>query len=91
MVPQSRRPEDLPRRSSTWAGCMPMARAFEKDPKEAVKWYRKAADQGHAGAQHNLGWMYANGEGGERDPKEAVKWYRKAADQGMRRRRPNWA
>ena len=30
---------------------------------EAVKWYRKAADQGIAYAQYNLGYMYANGEG----------------------------
>ena len=25
-----------------------------KDVSEALKWYRKAADQGHAGAQYNL-------------------------------------
>jgi TPR repeat protein len=28
---------------------------------EAVKWYRKAAEQGDADAQNNLGWMYARG------------------------------
>ena len=33
-------------------------------------------------AQHNLGWMYANGKGVEKDPKEAVRWYLLAADQG---------
>jgi hypothetical protein len=53
-----------------------------KDDKEAVKWYRKAADQGLADAQYNLGVMYANGIGVRMDDKEAVKWYRKAADQG---------
>lgn len=26
-----------------------------KDYKQAVYWYRKAAEQGHAGSQHNLG------------------------------------
>ena len=26
---------------------------FPKDYSEAVKWYRKAAKQGHAGSQHN--------------------------------------
>ena len=30
---------------------------------EAVKWFRKAADQGKANAQYNLGNMYANGKG----------------------------
>ena len=44
--------------------------------------YRKAADQGYAGAQFNLGFMYANGRGVAKDEVEAVKWLRKAADQG---------
>ena len=30
----------------------------EQDFKEAVKWYQKAAEQGFAGAQYNLGAMY---------------------------------
>jgi TPR repeat protein len=29
--------------------------------KQAVYWYQKAADQGQAKAQYNLGVMYANG------------------------------
>ena len=45
-----------------------------------MKWLHKAAEQGHANAQYNLGVMYEDGEGA--DDKEAVKWYRKAADQG---------
>ena len=54
----------------------------EQDFKEAVKWYRKAAEQGNAVAQYNLGQMYREGQGVEQDFKEAVKWYRKAAEQG---------
>ena len=53
-----------------------------KDAVEAVKWYRKAADQGDADGQSNLGLMYQNGRGVAKDEVEAVKWYRKAADQG---------
>ncbi|MEX4218568.1 sel1 repeat family protein, partial [Haemophilus influenzae] len=49
---------------------------------EAVKWYRKAAEQGYADAQLNLGNMYAKGLGVKQDDVEAVKWYRKAAEQG---------
>jgi TPR repeat protein len=49
---------------------------------EAVKWYRKAAEQGNANAQYNLGMMYDNGSGVEKNKVEAVKWYRKAAEQG---------
>ena len=48
-----------------------------------MKWYRKSADQGFAGAQYNLGAMYANGEGVPQNATEAVKWYRRAADQGL--------
>jgi TPR repeat protein len=47
-----------------------------------VKWYRKAADQGLANAQSNLGNRYATGTGVAKDEVEAVKWFRKAADQG---------
>ena len=48
---------------------------------KAVKWYRKAAEQGSALAQSNLGVCYANGQGVAKDAVEAVKWYRKAAEQ----------
>ena len=53
--------------------------------KKAVKWYRKAADQGHADAQCNLGFMYANGLFVKQSYPEAAKWYKKAADQGHTR------
>ena len=43
---------------------------------------RKAAEQGNAEAQFNLGGMYANGLGVPEDQAEAAKWYRKAAEQG---------
>jgi TPR repeat protein len=43
-------------------------------------WYRKAADQGHARAQCNLGLMYANGQGVAQDHATATTWLRKAAD-----------
>ena len=49
---------------------------------EAVRWYRKAAEQGHVDAQNNLGAMYAEGTGVPQDDAEAVKWLRKAAEQG---------
>ena len=53
-----------------------------EDDAAAVKWYRKAAEQGYAMAQFNLGAMYAKGEGVPEDDAAAVKWYRKAAEQG---------
>jgi TPR repeat protein len=54
----------------------------KQDYAEAVKWYRKAAEQGEASAQFYLGLMYAKGQGVKQDYAEAVKWYRKAAEQG---------
>ena len=55
---------------------------MEKDAKEAVKWYRKAAEQGNAYGQHNLGWMYANGEGVPKGNVTAYAWYNLAAANG---------
>ena len=49
---------------------------------EAVKWLRKAADQGLAEAQTNLAFAHRSGEGVVKSHAEAVKWYRKAAEQG---------
>ena len=49
---------------------------------EAVKWYRKAAEQGDAVAQYKLAWMYENGEGVTQDTAEAVRRWHKAAEQG---------
>jgi hypothetical protein len=54
----------------------------KQDYAEAVKWYRKAADQGNALGQVSLGHMYKSSSGVKQDYAEAVKWYRKAADQG---------
>lgn len=53
-----------------------------RDPAEAAKWYRKAAEQGSAGAQLLLGGFYARGEGVARDYSQARTWYRRAAEQG---------
>lgn len=54
----------------------------EQDFVKAAGWYRIAADQGNARAQHNLALMYESGEGVSHDLAEAAKWYRMAADQG---------
>ena len=53
-----------------------------KDFDKALKWYGKAANQGNAVAQCNLGVIYQNGYGAAKDYDEALKWYRKAAEQG---------
>ena len=49
---------------------------------EAVKWYEKAAWQGHVMAQYTLGNMYAKGEGVKKDLATAARWFTSAANQG---------
>jgi hypothetical protein len=48
--------------------------ALLQDYAEAAKWYRKAAEQGHAGAQLYLGILLAQANGVERNFVEAYKW-----------------
>jgi TPR repeat protein len=55
----------------------------EQDFKEAVKWYQKAADQGHAKAQYNLGFMYGMGKGVEQNYVTAYAWASIAATNGF--------
>ena len=54
---------------------------FREDQKE-IDQLRTMADQGHAGAQYNLGLKYDAGRGVPRDYWHAARWYRLAADQG---------
>ena len=54
-----------------------------QDYKEAVKWFRLAAEQGLAAAQYNLGVFYHKGQGVPKDYNEAVTWYNLVAAQGF--------
>jgi TPR repeat protein len=56
--------------------------ANNNDHAQAIKWYRRAAEQGYAEAKYALGVMYGNGQGVARNNAEAVKWYFMAAEQG---------
>ncbi len=59
-----------------------------QDDQEAVKWWRRAADQEHAAEQGHasvlsvLGAIYHHGESVPQDYAEAWKWYRFSAEQG---------
>ncbi len=41
----------------------------------ALKWLRKAAEQGYVGSMNNLGAIYDAGLGVKEDWREAAKWY----------------
>jgi len=49
---------------------------------EAYCQWKPLAHKGHAEAQYNLGWLYANGNGLNVDVDEALRWWREAANQG---------
>ena len=52
------------------------------DYAEALRIWGQLAEQGQAGAQFDLGLMYANGRGVPQNYLQALFWYRVAADQG---------
>jgi TPR repeat protein len=47
----------------------------KQDYVEALKWYRKSAEQGDAGGKQGLARMYFEGKGVRRDYEEAARWY----------------
>ena len=56
---------------------------IRQDKKEAVKWYRLAADRGHAGAQTAMGVFYSGAHGlFEPNMQIAFQYFSKAANQG---------
>lgn len=49
---------------------------------DALKWYKKAADQGNTDAEVNLGSLYLNGQGVEKNEIQAVRFFKLAAENG---------
>lgn len=67
-----------------WASILAAGYANEGNPnyEEAVVWFKKAAEQGHTGAQLALANCYESGCGVSQSEQEAILWYQKAADRG---------
>ena len=47
-----------------------------------MQWYLKAAEQGYADAQYNLGLMYEKGQGVRQSKIVAKEWFKKACANG---------
>jgi TPR repeat protein len=62
--------------------CYFLGQGVSRDSEKAVALFRRAADKGHAAAQHALAMRFQYGDGVEPDLAEAAKWYRVAAQQG---------
>ena len=54
----------------------------ERNAEESLRWYRKAAEQGHAGALRAIGSVYFHGYGVTEDKAEGIRWWKKAAEAG---------
>ena len=65
----------MPTVNSTSASRYDNGRGVPQDDAEALKWYRKAAEQGYALAQTNLGFMYDHGRGVPQDYVLAHMWF----------------
>ena len=55
----------------------------DADPAAAASWYLRAAEQGHARAQNNLGLLHYSGTGVPRSYDVAARWYERAAEQDL--------
>ena len=53
-----------------------------QNKREAVAWFYRAAEQGHAQAQYALGYAFLHGEGVTSDASKAAAWWNEAAAQG---------
>ena len=58
---------------------------YRQDYRQAVYWYRQAANQGHIEAQHNLGVLYEYGRGVDKSYDMAAYWLAISAAQGYSR------
>jgi TPR repeat protein len=54
----------------------------EKNYAEAIRWFKKSAENGNVVAMENIGYMYEIGNGVQQDYEEARNWYQKALDAG---------
>ncbi len=59
-----------------------MGAGIEQDAKQAFHWYHKAAKQGDASAQFNLGYCYYYGVGVAQNEEQSIDWLRQAAVNG---------
>ena len=60
-----------------------MGEGVREDHAEAGRWFRRAAEQGHADAEERVAYGYQNGYYGfQEDYGEAVRWYWRAIEQG---------
>ena len=71
-----------PRGENSWGACYLNGEGVAKREMEAVKWFRKAAEQNYVDGQFNLGMCYEEVDLGTEDWAEVYEWLSLAATQG---------
>jgi TPR repeat protein len=66
-------------------------RGVVMDLAEALQWYERAAQQGHARAMNLLARCHEEGWGCGKDPEQAFQWYRRSAESDYFRGQYNYA
>jgi TPR repeat protein len=79
---QQRADSNDPAAQTTLAGCYDLGMHVKPDGKESIGWLTKAANQGYAPAEYELGRIYLYGRGTPIDYAQALLWDRKAAEKG---------
>lgn len=79
----SKKKADAPRDPIDDAIGIAITYEVEEDYENAAKWYREAAELGHALSQYSLGLFYLEGKGVEKNTILAFEWMKKAAEQGV--------
>eukprot|EP00611_Tribonema_gayanum_P009086 TRINITY_DN1881_c2_g1_i1.p1 TRINITY_DN1881_c2_g1~~TRINITY_DN1881_c2_g1_i1.p1 ORF type:complete len:526 (-),score=227.01 TRINITY_DN1881_c2_g1_i1:202-1779(-) len=70
-------------RAQNFLGCMyHSGRGAARDPREAARWFKRAAKQGLAAACNNLGLCYEAGAGVQKDTSKAIELYRQGVEGG---------
>ncbi len=72
----------MPGRRTRWGPLYEYGFGLAKDPKQAKLWYEKAAEQGDAKGQSNLGRLYIGGGQGEQSWSKAYAWLSLSKAQG---------
>src|SRR5579859_578625 len=79
---QQRADANDPAAQTAVASCYDLGMHVNPDGKESIRWITKAANQGYAPAEYELGRIYLYGRGINIDYAQALLWESKAAEKG---------
>lgn len=75
--------------AQTQLGVLYLQPEFASSRAQSVRWFLRAAADGYANAEHNLGLLYLLGIGVTADREQAIHWFRRASQHGSAPSRAN--